>query len=78
MEREEEREWGQWEGVGRRGKIGNFYILIKKMNKKRESIYFRICFPGRRHCHVDSGVPPQLTGRQGSLQVRFFFSVENK
>ena len=28
MEREEEREWGEWEGVGWRGENGNFYILI--------------------------------------------------
>ena len=28
MEREEEREWGEWEGVGRGGENGNFYILI--------------------------------------------------
>ena len=27
--REEEREWGEWEGVGRRGGNGNFYNLIK-------------------------------------------------
>ena len=28
MEREEERVWGEWEAVGRRGENGNFYILI--------------------------------------------------
>ena len=38
MEREEEREWGEWEGVGRRGGNGNFYILIN-FGKKR------ICLP---------------------------------
>ena len=27
--REEEREWGEWEGVGRRGGNRNFYNLIK-------------------------------------------------
>ena len=26
--REEEREWGEWEGVGMRGGNGNFYNLI--------------------------------------------------
>ena len=28
MEREEERKWGDWEVVGRRGGNGNFYKLI--------------------------------------------------
>ena len=38
MEREEEREWGEWEGVGRRGGNGNFYKLINfyKLNKKKK------------------------------------------
>ena len=35
MEREEEREWGEWEGVGRRGGNGNFYNLIKLLSKKK-------------------------------------------
>ena len=34
MEREEEREWGEWEGVGRRGENGNVYILINFEKKK--------------------------------------------
>ena len=34
MEREEEREWGEWEGGGRRGGNGNFYNLIKLLSKK--------------------------------------------
>ena len=34
MEREEEREWREWEGVGRRGGNGNFYNLIKLLSKK--------------------------------------------
>ena len=38
MEREEEREWGEWEGVGRRGENGNFYILINF--KKSANIKF--------------------------------------
>ena len=37
MEREEEREWGEWEGVGSRGENGNFYILIKKIKIKEKS-----------------------------------------
>ena len=32
--REEEREWGEWEGVGKRGGNGNFYNLIKLLLKK--------------------------------------------
>ena len=35
MEREEEREWGEWEGVGRRGGNGNFYNLIKLLSHKK-------------------------------------------
>ena len=34
MESEEEREWGAWEGVGRRGGNGNFYNLIEFTLKK--------------------------------------------
>ena len=30
LEREKERELGEWEGIGRRGGSGNFYKLIKK------------------------------------------------
>ena len=40
LEREEEREWGEWEGIGRRGGSGNFYKLIKKIKiiiKKKDS-----------------------------------------
>ena len=33
---EEEREWGEWEGVGRRGGNGNFYNLIKLLSKKKK------------------------------------------
>ena len=36
LEREEEKEWGEWEGMGRRGGSGNFHKqtnLLKK-NKK--------------------------------------------
>ena len=36
LEREEEREWGEWEGVGKRGGNGNFYNLIKFTLKKKE------------------------------------------
>ena len=36
MEREEKREWGEWEGVGRRGGNGNFYNLIKLLSKKKK------------------------------------------
>ena len=25
LEREEEREWGEWEGIGRTGESGNFF-----------------------------------------------------
>ena len=32
--REEEREWGEWEGVGKRDVNGNFYNLIKLLSKK--------------------------------------------
>ena len=39
MEREEEKEWGEWEGGGRRGGNGNFYNLIKLLKKK--SFLFR-------------------------------------
>ena len=35
MEREEEREWGKWEGVGRRGRNGDFCILINFEKKNR-------------------------------------------
>ena len=41
MEREEEREWAEWEGFGRRGRNGNFYNLINfeknkvKLNLKK-------------------------------------------
>ena len=38
MEREEEWEWVEWEGVGRRGENGNFYILINF--KKSANIKF--------------------------------------
>ena len=42
MEREEEREWGEWEGVGRRGGNGNFYKLINFYKlKKRMIIIFQ-------------------------------------
>ena len=34
MEREEGREWGKWEGVGRRGRNGDFCILINFEKKK--------------------------------------------
>ena len=37
MEREEEREWGESEGVGRRGENGNVYTLINFEKKKRPS-----------------------------------------
>ena len=29
-----EREWGEWEGMGRRGGSGNFYKQINKLIKK--------------------------------------------
>ena len=35
-EEEEEREWGEWEDVGKRGGNGNFYNLIKFALKKKE------------------------------------------
>ena len=35
--REEESEWGEWEGVGRRGGNGNFYNLIKLLSKKTKT-----------------------------------------
>ena len=35
--REEEREWGEWEGVGKRGGNGSFYNLIKFTLKKKWS-----------------------------------------
>ena len=35
MEREEEREWGKWEGIGRRGGNGDF--CISKLNKRKKS-----------------------------------------
>ena len=38
MEREEEREWGKWEGVGRRGGNGNFYNLINFGKKNISAI----------------------------------------
>ena len=37
MEREEEREWGEWEGVGRRGRNGNFYKLINFYKLKKDT-----------------------------------------
>ena len=36
LKREEEREWGKWEGVGKRGGNGNFYNLIKFTFKKKK------------------------------------------
>ena len=39
MEREEKREWGEWEGVGRRGGNGNYYNLINlEKNKKQKEM----------------------------------------
>ena len=38
MEREEEREWGDWKGVGRRGGNGNLYKLIGFYIKKRMTL----------------------------------------
>ena len=35
MKREDERDWGDWEGVGKRGVNGNFYNLIKLLSKKK-------------------------------------------
>ena len=37
MEREEEREWGEWEGVGRRGGNENFYKLINFYKLKKRN-----------------------------------------
>ena len=43
MEREEGREWGEWEGVGRRGGNGDFCILINfEEKKKRKKETFRV------------------------------------
>ena len=41
MEREEEREWGEFEGVGRRGRNGNFYKLINFYKLKKQKTYFK-------------------------------------
>ena len=38
MEREEERDWGEWEGGGRRDRNGNFYNLIKLLKKKNNQL----------------------------------------
>ena len=39
--REEEREWREWEGVGKRGVNGNFYNLIKLLSKIYIYIYIK-------------------------------------
>ena len=44
--REEEREWGEWEGVRRRGRNGNFYNLINFRQKKNHTL---IIGPRMRH-----------------------------
>ena len=43
MEREEEREWEEWEGVGRRGWNGSFYNLIKKRKNNRHTQKRELC-----------------------------------
>ena len=37
LEREDEREWGEWESIGRRGGSGNFYKLIRKEKNSKKT-----------------------------------------
>ena len=50
MERKEGNEWGEWEGVGKRGVNGNFYNLIKLLSKKKgvEHIHIRVLLSGKK------------------------------
>ena len=51
MEREKEREWGEWKGVGRRGVNGNFYKLIN-FYKKNRTWQLKKKVPNRGWSHI--------------------------
>ena len=65
MKREEEREWGEWEGVGKKGGNGNFYNLIKFTLRKKKIMSLK--FPSRKFSQEDSSLLLSHPDTQGHL-----------